>query len=281
MLQLGEGRLMLAEDEILGIRPRRPVAGPVVRQGCEMGRRGFTLIELLVVVAIIALLISILLPALSSARARARASVCAGNLRQIGLSLRSYADDSAGRIPCGAASPSPYVPEDMASNQVWSGAAKSPCGPGLLLGRHAPNPRILFCPADGASDLEHEMPKIGTENDAYCSYLYRNRDEMERPLLDAPGKNGRNEPVRAWALDVGSLGDGPARHVNHDGRWTHILYGDGSARGFDNRRDLFSLRPEDFADYPMRLGGRLDTILQTADRGYTSDGPVAPEPNTP
>lgn len=240
---------------------------------------GFTLIELLVVVAIIALLISMLVPSLNMARHRAKASVCMSNLRQIGLSLRNYADDHAGRIPCGAATPTPYVPEDMASNQIWSGGARTHAGLGLLLGRHAPNPRILFCPADGASDLEHEMPKIRTDSDAFASYLYRHRDDIERPLLDAPGRNGEDQPARAWALDVNSLGEGPALHLNHEGRWAHVLYGDGSVSGFDNRQNLFSIRPEDFADYPTRLPGRLDAILRTADRGY-GGGPLSPnEPN--
>lgn len=57
---------------------------------------GFTLIELLVVVAIIALLIAILIPSLSRARERAKTSVCASNLRQIGIAYRLYADGENG-----------------------------------------------------------------------------------------------------------------------------------------------------------------------------------------
>lgn len=60
---------------------------------------GFTLIEVLVVVAIIALLISILLPSLKGARDQANRAVCASNLHQMGLAMRSYAQDYNGYLP--------------------------------------------------------------------------------------------------------------------------------------------------------------------------------------
>jgi prepilin-type N-terminal cleavage/methylation domain-containing protein len=79
---------------------RRIGSGDLIR------KRAFTLIELLVVIAIIGLLISIVVPSLGAARANAKRAVCASNLRQVGVALRTYLGESNDRFPYASMMPS-------------------------------------------------------------------------------------------------------------------------------------------------------------------------------
>jgi prepilin-type N-terminal cleavage/methylation domain-containing protein len=61
-------------------------------------RRAFTLIELLVVISVIAILVALLLPVMGKARAVAIQVKCAGQERQLGITMHTYAGDNRGSM---------------------------------------------------------------------------------------------------------------------------------------------------------------------------------------
>jgi prepilin-type N-terminal cleavage/methylation domain-containing protein/prepilin-type processing-associated H-X9-DG protein len=75
-------------------------------------KRGFTLIELLVVIAIIAILAAMLLPALAHAKMEAQVTTCLNNMKQLILTAKLYADDSAGKW-------FPNQPQGDSAQQDW------------------------------------------------------------------------------------------------------------------------------------------------------------------
>lgn len=72
--------------------------------------KAFSLTELLVVVGIIAALVALLMPAAQKMVGTGKAIKCAGNLRQIGFAIQSYAQDNNGQI----------VPSMTKNNTYWT-----------------------------------------------------------------------------------------------------------------------------------------------------------------
>lgn len=271
-----------------------PSADDCVRGGSRGRRRGgFTLIELLVVVSIIALLISILLPSLRRARDGAKLTVCGANLSQIGLGIITYAGEQNGLIPRGPACAGPFdfACAALASNQLWIGAAnpdhpREPNGLGALLNWQTTSKKVYFCPADDNRNEAEELPRIGSELDAYGSYTYRQLDHLPdgraRGTLADMGVNAIGSlavRVEALAFDTNSLGPGEFHHTNHKARRVNVLYRDRSVRVYANSAGFFSIPADTFAS-PLDIPARLDQILVNADYGYRNSPDLAPQIQT-
>lgn len=116
--------------------------------------RAFTLVELLTVIGIIAVLAALLFPAFLTARGKAREISCVSNLRQIGMAISMYSQDSDGLYPWALDATDKYTPE------IWSGEpdfyAQIPYMPMLheAVQPYMKSKALWQCSADSGYDIE-------------------------------------------------------------------------------------------------------------------------------
>jgi len=127
--------------------------------------RGFTLIELLVVIAIVTILAAILFPVFATARENARRTSCASNLKQIGLGLIQYLQDSDQYMPFSAQGP---VPSTATTQDTGLGYYKWMDA----IYPYVRSEQIFVCPSDIKNPIYTNVNDLGpgqtTEN--YGSY---------------------------------------------------------------------------------------------------------------
>ena len=191
-------------------------------------KRGFTLIELLVVIAIIAILAAILFPVFANAKKAAHRSACISNVKQIGLSLNMYVDDSGGKYPTELTGDCP--PGIPSSDWDSPNPGHLATGTMYALRYHVKNKKMWMCPAGGQRAFHSDTytvppgrkirntwpefvgwikaPLLGTMSTNYVSQVFSFTDKLLAAEGQGPWSAAGKTPMQFYT-DCKSAGVSP------------------------------------------------------------------------
>lgn len=184
---------------------------------------GFSLIELLVVISIIALLIGILLPVLAGARQSAQRVTCSSNLRQLGIAVSLYTNDSDDLYPPARPIPLPFAAFNDTDPPLYV-----PMKPYLAIGTPPETNAVYRCPDDDTIypltgiSYAYSPSVAGTTladilDRRFIQRLNWNESQIEI-LSDFDGEEGGTD----FALEAGGTLNVAKRHFKRN-----ILFADG------------------------------------------------------
>lgn len=245
---------------------------PLIRDPATRRRKlppsGFTLLEILVSIAIVAILISILLPVLGHARDAGYRTVCAGNLRQVGVAYQAYLHDHS-RFPKADLSPDWRYGgvEFLGDDRVATINSDRPINPyisdrlpteaGELVGLfRCPADRGVWRqgrpagPGDGATEGRSAFDTFGTSyraNGILMDSKLAGIDEHRRTLREHEVFVDRGKLLvladAVWAYAAAMPGGQPLEPAGFDASWHrspragNMLAMDGSTRFVDFERE--------------------------------------------
>ncbi|MBN1553546.1 MAG: type II secretion system protein [Phycisphaerae bacterium] len=187
-------------------------------------RRAFTLIELLVVIAIISLLVSILLPSLQKAKELAKITICATQLRALGMAATTYAEEHEGEYPFthrGATSRYPEIVHPVFTNPMEE---------------YGCPPSAFYCPFKPYEDPDYDYEPIWTwyYEIGYCyfgAYYNYNTTTKTRDYECWKGyfRNGYHSPINLDSAETGwaLMSDNTRCDFYDDGVYTNHWFDDG------------------------------------------------------
>jgi prepilin-type processing-associated H-X9-DG protein len=169
-------------------------------------KRNFTVVELLLVTVILMVIIGMLMPALALAREKARRTNCVSNMKQIGLSLRSYAIDYVSWFP------DPYPASTLSTDSLEPKLAMDKLVENLYL----TTGRIYMCPS-----TEHDTRVDDDSHIVDPSHLY---------VVDEIGPISEIDAGQQTAIGA----DRRANHLDPKGgfKYGNILFSDGHVEVF-------------------------------------------------